>query len=675
MADLLVEVRCEELPARRVREAAAALRDGLAAALEGAGLLPAGSAAAQPLLGTPRRLAAFLPRVSERQPDLRERLWGPPVTAALDREGRPTKAGEGFARNAGVPFADLQRGEKVPGKPPYLYADRVVPGRSAAEVVAEALPAVLASLPFKRTMRWPQSREPFARPVRGLLVLLGSAVVPLRILGVEAGRTTRGHAFLAPREVPLPSADLAAYRDALCEARVVVDWDERVALVKEEVIARWRECGADPSAEPDAGLLEEVTGLVEWPHALTGEFDPAYRALPQAVLVTAMAHHLRFFPAVRPGNERVLRARLYDADFFHRNDRRRPLEAFRPALAGTDFHRGLGTLLDKSERVRAAAVSLSHTVGLSAADAALADRAAFLLKCDLATDVVKEFTELQGVVGADYARADGEAEGVALALEAQYLPAGERLLALAARSPVAAVVSLADRADTLVSFFHLGEEPTGSADPFGLRRAALALLQVLLSTRWPLSPEAVVEPAAAARGMDGAARARLRAFLWNRVEQRARDDGFGDFIETAGERPGSALHEYWERLWALQALSRDPRWRDLVALVERSGNMAEPSQAPLPADLPAEARALAEALDAARPALAGIRDPQAFAAAYLAALGGPVEAMFDRVLVDDPARPDRRAAIRGLLHGVFTLFADRLGDLRRLGSGAKPPRA
>lgn len=711
MADLLVELGTEELPAPRVRPAAEALRDGLAARLVEAGLLAEGVAAAQPVLGTPRRLAAFLPGVRAAQEDREERVWGPPVAAAFDGAGKPTKAGEGFARSSGVALEAMGRGEKVPGKPPYLYADRVVKGRSAAVVVAEALPAVAAALPFRRTMRWPQSGTPFARPVRSLLCLLGGEVVPCSLAGVAAGRTVRGHAFLAPGAIPIPAADLEGYREALREARVVVDFTERLALVREGVAARWRELGADPAAEPDADLLEEVAGLVEWPTALAGAFDARYGDLPTPVLVTSMARHLRFFPVpapggggtvlprfvsvtdrleghspgIRAGNERVLRARLYDADFFFRNDRRRRLEAFRPALEGMDFHRGLGTLLDKSERVRRLAVSLCDTLGLSPEVRAAADRGAFLLKCDLLTEVVKEFPELQGLVGGWYARLDGEPAGAAAAVAGQYLAAGLSLRDAARSDPAAALVGMAERADTLAACFSIGEEPTGSADPFGLRRAALALIEILDAREdWGLSLDAVLEPAAEGRGLDGDARGRLRAFLWTRVEQAARADGFTDFVGCLGVAADRPHVEYGERLRALRGLSEMNIWKDLVALVERTGNMGDraPAGATPPSDLPPEARALEDALAGfmaeldGSPPLAGRRrqDLVRFADAYRNRFGDGVHALFEKVLVDDPAHPDRRAALKDLLHRVFTLFAGRLGDLRLLGSGARPPR-
>ena len=503
MADLLVEIGTEELPARRVREAAAALRDGLAARLAEAGLLDGDVAKAQPVLGTPRRLAAFLPGVEDRQEDRAERLWGPPVSAAFGPDGNPTKAGGGFAKSSGVPLDGMGRGEKVPGKPPYLYADRVVKGRAAVEVIAEALPAVAASLPFRRTMRWPQSDMPFARPIRNLVVLLGGEVVPCHLAGVDAGRATRGHAFLAPGPVEIGVAALDGYRDALRAAKVVVDFEERAASIREQV-KRARAAvpgGTDRWDASDDELLAEVAGLVEWPRALTGSFEARYLELPPELLVTAMAHHLRYFPvldgggmvqarfvsvtdreeshadSIRGGNARVLRARLYDAAFFFRNDRKRALEEFRPALAGVDFHRGLGTLLDKSERVRRIAVSLCDLLRLSAGARERADRAAFLLKCDLVTEVVKEFPELQGLIGAHYAGLDGENIAVAAAVAGQYLPRGEwdRIL----DDKVAAVVSAAEKADSLAAYFSIGEEPTGAADPFGLRRHALGLLRIL----------------------------------------------------------------------------------------------------------------------------------------------------------------------------------------------------
>jgi glycyl-tRNA synthetase beta chain len=687
MADLLVEIGVEELPARRVFAAAEALRDGLRRALAEALLLDPAASPPAPVLGTPRRLSAFVAGVLERQADRPERFWGPPVSAAFDAEGNPTKAAEGFARSAGVSLSALDRGEKVEGKPPYLFCDRVVPGRSAAEVVAEALPAVAASLPFQRTMRWPQSDMAFARPIRRLVVLLGTEVVPCRLAGVEAGRVTRGHRFLAPGEITLPSADLGGYRDALRAAKVIVDWEERTAAIRGQV-ARGRK---------DEDLLAEVTGLVEWPTTLRGSFEVRYLDLPPDLLVTAMAHHLRYFPVLDPGgavmpaflsvtdreesaaasiqagNERVLRARLYDAAFFFRNDRKRPLEEFRPALAGVDFHRGLGTLLDKSERVRRIVASLCGTLGSPEKVRVRADRAAFLLKCDLLTEVVKEFPELQGGIGAHYAGMDGEGPSVAAALAGQYLPRGEWDPVL--DDEVAALVSLAEKADSLAAFFSAGEGPTGSADPFGLRRHALGLLRILGKTEWPLSIEAALAPAIAEWPFDDLTRGLLLEFVWGRAEQVVRAEGFTGFAEAVGVLTGRPFGEYRGRLVALRALSREPAWKDLIALVERTGNMGVRSEAPPPADaLPPEGRAVAEALERARAMAAEEKNPAVFARSYLGFLGTPVNQMFEKVLVEDASEPARREALKHLLFEVHGLFAGRLGDLRQLGSGARPQK-
>jgi glycyl-tRNA synthetase beta chain len=703
MADLLVEIGTEELPARKVRPAAEALRDGLGRALADAGLLDAGAASAQPILGTPRRLAAFLPGVRERQADREEPLWGPPVAAAFGPDGKPTKAGEGFARTAGIPLEGMERREKAPGKPPYLYALKKVPGRAAAEVIAEALPKVLGSLPFARTMRWPQSDLPFARPIRGLVVLLGREVVPVTVAGCAAGRTVRGHRFLAPAGIDLPAASLDGYRDALRGARVLVEIEERTAAIRERVLAARGQEGdpRDGFAAADADLLAEVAGLVEWPRALVGTFDPRHLELPERLLTTCMAHHLRYFPVrdgkgglqpkfvsvtdreeassagIRSGNERVLRARLHDAAFFFANDRKRRLEEFRPALAGVDFHRGLGTLLDKSERVRRIAGSLCETLKVPPAVRAAADRAAFLLKCDLLAEVVKEFPELQGAVGAHYARLDGEDPAAARALECQYLGGGSPdLLRLMKpeEARAAAVAVVADRVDTLAAYFSAGEEPTGSADPFGLRRAALALVAVFEAREWTLTLGEALGAAAREWKLSPEVLGRLRTFVWTRVEQGQRDAGRGDFLEAVAGSPDRPLREYEGRLRALEALSAEPCWRDLVAVVERTGNMGAAGTAS-PADLPPEGRALAEALREFRAGGGAAGDPAAFGRAFAAALGKPVGDLFDAVLVEDPEAPARTAALKHLLHEVHAAFAERLGDLRRLGGGARPPRA
>ncbi len=431
-ADLLVEIGTEELPASRVHDAAKALRDGLAAGLADAGLLDRIVAESQPVLGTPRRLAAFLPGVAERQESREERFWGPPVAAAFGPDGKATKAGEGFARSSGVPLEKMGRGEKVPGKPPYLFADRTVEGRTAAAVIAEILPQVVKALPFKRTMRWPQSTDfAFVRPIRNLVVLLGTKVVNVTLAGVKASQKTRGHRFLSPKTITLKSASVEAYVEVLRENMVLVDWQERRGVVFRSVQDARTSYGADvsqstvpalmESVQEQSSLIPEVCGLVEWPGLVIGGFDGPYLGLPRPVLVTAMTHHLRFFPMVsndkgvlphfisitdrggqdsegiRRGNERVLRARLYDALFFYDNDCKRTLESRRAETGKVDYHRSLGTLLDKSERVVGVANAICDRLPVDQDIRSMVVQAARLLKCDLLTEVVGEFPELQGV--------------------------------------------------------------------------------------------------------------------------------------------------------------------------------------------------------------------------------------------------------------------------------------
>jgi glycyl-tRNA synthetase beta chain len=694
-SSLLIEIRTEELPAAKVRSAAEAFRDGVLRRLRAASLLDDPDAAPGPALGTPRRLAVCVDGVRGRGPGRDERVWGPPVAAAFGADGAPTRAGDGFARTVGVELAAMSRGEKLAGKPPYLFVDRTVPGVALADLMPTLLTEVLREIPFRKSMRWPGSTLEFARPVRALLVLHGTDVIPVAIAGTNSGRAAGGHRFLAPGAIEFDRADSANYVRRLREGRVEVDVAERARRVLAEVEgARGRAGGVVAIDASERELLEEVTGLVEWPTALVGSFDDRYLGLPESVLVTSMAHHLRYFPvrnaagrllprfvsvtdreatssdAIRAGNERVLRARLYDADFFFHRDRRAPLQSFRPRLDGVDYHRGLGTLREKGERVASLAAALGAAAGLSAETLDAAARASFLLKCDLATEVVQEFPELQGIIGASYARMDGEPPSVALALEAQYQP--REMWHASLDDDAAALVSLAEKADALAAYFSIGEEPTGSADPFGLRRHALGLLRILAGKRWPLSVDAVLAPAGAGRSVAPEAQCRLLAFVWARAEQEARHHGLVDFVDAVGSLTHRPFHEYRERLVALLALSREECWKDLVALVERTGNMGAAGTAGA-GGLP-EGEAVAEALRKAREAAANGGDVATFARTFRDLLGAPVAALFDAVLVDDPANPERSAALKALLGDVFALFRDHVGDLRRLGGAARPPR-
>ncbi|MHC4923550.1 MAG: glycine--tRNA ligase subunit beta [Planctomycetota bacterium] len=695
MADLLLELGVEELPATRIRGAVEALRAGLLESLAEAGLVDNFREGDHQILATPRRLAVSLSGVSEHQADREERVWGPPVRAAFDGDGNPTKAGSGFAASVGMDLDDLQRGEKVPGKPEYLFADRTVAGRSAAEILADALPEVLKRLPFRRTMRWPQSDLVFARPIRRLVFLLDEDVIPCTLAGCEAGRETAGHAFLDNSPRTLAGADRAAYIETLREGKVIVDMEERRTAIADLVRdARTGAGGVAGESSEDDSLVEEVAGLVEWPHAVVGSFEERYLELPDPVLVTSMAHHLRYFPVrgedgrlanrfvsitdredgagdgIRRGNERVLRARLYDAAFFFENDRKGSLEDFRPRLDGVQFHRGLGSLLEKSDHVGVAVAALADRLGLDKATRKSALRAAHLLKCDLLSEMVGEFPELQGVMGREYTDLASEPASVGLALEGQYLPRGTWDEVL--DDDAAALVSLAEKADSLAGYFSIGAEPSGSADPYGLRRHALGLLRILAKKEWPLSLEDAVAPALQARDIDPEVAPRLHAFLWARAEQEARSHGFVDFVDVVGAMTDRPYHEYRLRLTALRELSASDGWKDLCSLVERTGNMGRDTGDVDRDVLPEEAVIVLDAVETLDRDETG--NLVEFATAYGKALSDPVEDLFEKVLVDDPEAPERSASLKQLLFRVYSLFRDPLGDLRRLGSGAKPAK-
>lgn len=489
--DLLFEIGTEEIPAKFLARALDELPRLAAARLDEARLAHAGIRA----LGTPRRIALEVRGLAERQPDLRERVVGPPATAAFDKAGAPTKAAIGFAQKNGVDPASLERAEVEGKKGLYVVATRHVEGKPAAEVLPALLEAVLAAIPWPKSMRWGWGEAAFVRPVHWLVALLGDQVLPVAWGGLSAGRTSRGHRFLAPGPVEL--ARSSDYVEALRRAFVIVDPGARRDTIAAELRRIEGEVGL--TVRPDDALLAEVTNLVEYPVAVSGRFDPAYLEVPEEVIVTAMRTHQRYFAladaagrlapgfvtiagtitrdaqVVAAGNERVLAARLSDAQFFFREDRKRPLEGWARTLDEVVFQARLGTVGQKIQRIVANARAIAAAVG---EDEATVARAAALAKADLATGVVGEFPELQGVMGSHYARLGGEPEPVWRAIEDHYRPRGagdER-----PRTTVGAIVGIADRIDTIVGCFAVDLEPTGSADPFGLRRAAIAILSMML---------------------------------------------------------------------------------------------------------------------------------------------------------------------------------------------------
>ncbi len=680
--DLLLEVGTEELPPRALHRLATALRDAVAEGLAQARLAHRDLR----LFATPRRLAVLVEALAPRQPDEQVERRGPALSAAFDDEGCPTRAAQGFARSCGVAVEDLDRLETDKGA--WLVYRALRKGRTTPELVPEILARALEDLPVPRRMRWGELDEPFVRPVHWIVALYGDQVVPLTLFGIAAGRKTRGHRFHHPGPIVLPEP--AAYEVLLeTEGRVLADFERRRTAVKELAEAAAREAGGHAVVDPE--LLDEVTAMVEWPVPVVGAFDERFLEVPPEVLIVTMKTHQKYFHVVddrrrllarfvtmsniasrepdrvREGNERVVRPRLADAEFFWNQDRKRTLASRLPELEQVVFQHKLGSMLDKTRRITALARDLAAVTG---ADPGLAQRAAELCKCDLRTEMVGEFPELQGTMGRYYAVHDGEPEEVACAIEEHYRPrfAGDGL----PETPAGRAVALADRLDTLAGIFAAGLAPTGDKDPYALRRAALGVVRIVLEAgldldlrRW-LETAAALQPEAVDAGarVDEVAdfvRERLRGHLH---EQGVRPDTFGAVAAVAPHRP----LDLQRRALAVESFRRLPEAEALAAANKRITNIlkkagAAPPDRVDPARLEEDAeRALHERLAALR----GTVQEKVAAADYLGALEalaglrGPVDAFFDRVMVmaEDPALRANRLALLAALRELFLQVAD-----------------
>ncbi len=493
MNELLFEIGTEEIPAGYIRPALAYLEQ--AAGKHFARLDLAHGRIRT--MGTPRRLALVVDDLQDRQPDKVVEHKGPSKKAGLDSSGNPTKAAVGFAGSRGIAVEDLKVVETPKGE--YLVAVEDVRGCAARELLPDVLRDLVLAMPFPKSMRWGRGSITFARPIQWLLALYGGEVVPFSLEEISSGRTTLGHRFMAPEPVAVTGFD--QYLDALKENRVVVDQEERRQMVLATVKKAVREYGNHPGAEPvlDQRLVDTVTNLVEIPWGVCGSFDSKFLELPREVLVTSMREHQKYFPVVGPdgkllplfvavnntridelalavsGHQRVLRARLEDALFFFREDKKKALGDRQQDLAGIVFQDRLGSMLDKAQRIAALSkIIAADIVPQSCEDAG---RASMLAKCDLLTEMVGEFPSLQGIMGREYALLDGEKQEVAQAIYEHYKPvrAGGELPA----GMLGATVGMADRADTLAGCFAIGEKPTGTTDPFGLRRLTLGLLHII----------------------------------------------------------------------------------------------------------------------------------------------------------------------------------------------------
>lgn len=498
--DLLLEIGCEELPASFVEAALRALPT-IAEKIFAELRLAHGSVRA---LGTPRRLALLISDLATEQPDLAAELVGPPVRAAF-KDGAPTRAAVAFAEKVGVPVEELRRVETPKGE--YLVGLKRESGRPTTELLGAALEAIIAAIPFRKSMRWGAGDVAFGRPIQWLVALFGEQALEVHYAGVTSGRATRGHRFLAPE--PLPIQSPAAYVDALRGAHVLVDPTERAKVMEERLHAAAKELGG--VLIEDAFLVGENLSLVEEPHVIAGGYEETFLALPERVILEVARGHQRYFGVrgvgaeegkllprylsvvntaehpenIRRGNDRVMRARLADARFFYEEDLKLPLVQRRDKLAGVVFQKRLGTMLAKAERIEALATKLGRTLGLSAPTLEAAALGASLAKCDLTTLMVGEFPELQGEMGRAYAIEQGTSADAADVIRDHYLPKG----AADATAPTdaAALVSMADALDTVVGCFAIGLSPTGAADPYALRRAAIGVLRTVLDRGYDLS--------------------------------------------------------------------------------------------------------------------------------------------------------------------------------------------
>jgi glycyl-tRNA synthetase beta chain len=677
MADLVFEIGTEELPASFQRPALEWGENALRKELEAVGL----NVGAVKAYATPRRLAWIATGLPEKSADVRKTLQGPPAKSAF-QDGKPTKVAEGFAKKAGVPVEALKvENDRV-------VVDQLVKGTSSAEALPAILTRLVAGIPFRKSMRWGKGSAAFARPVHWIGATLDGSPLEVAFADVKSAPTTRGHRFASQGQLPLPSAQ--QYVAALREAHVLADHDERKQAVWREVERAAKEAGGE--ALPDEDLLETVTGLVEEPSGVYGKFEASFLELPPEVLVSEMRGHQKYFavrdpqtkkllpafvavsntkvgdPAVsRRGYERVLRARLSDGKFFFDEDKKHALAARNERLSRTVYLQGLGSQLDRVQRIGALGFWLQSKLGVGST--AAIQQAATVLKSDLATGMVGEFPDLQGVMGREYAKAEGLPTEVADAIFEHYLPRGaeDKL----PEGDLGALLGLADRLDQLAGIFGIGKEPSGTADPYGLRRAALGIIRVLLHKKWRVDLREAVREAVSAFPK---ARPETAERVWQFLLGRLQSYWSGDYntfeIQMALGRPSGDLLDLESRLEALRKLRGSKelpaaaaafkRIENILAQAREKGLQATGFHANLLTD-DAE-RALADTLESARGqvahAIASGNHTSAFE--QLAGLSAPLARFFDDVMVmaPDTRVRDNRLALLRQLHELFAPLAD-----------------
>ena len=675
--DFLVELGTEELPPKALNTLAEAFLAGIEKGLQSAGL----NFTAKKVYAAPRRLAVLLTQLDTQQPDRSINIDGPPRQAAFDAEGNPTQAALGFAKKCGVDLSEIDQSG------PKLRFSQVIVGKPTASLLPTIVEDSLNDLPIPKRMRWGARKEEFVRPTQWLVMLLGDDVVDCTILAQKAGRDSRGHRFHHPENVRISAP--ANYLEDLRKAYVLADFYERRELISKRVaeLATMQE----GTAIVPPSLLDEVTSLVEWPVPLVCSFEERFLDVPQEALITTMQDNQKYFclldvdgkllprfitvanieskdaQQIISGNEKVVRPRLTDAEFFFKQDKKQTLESFNLRLQNVVFQAQLGSVYDKAERVSKLAAFIAPRIG---GDAPRAARAGLLSKCDLATEMVGEFPEMQGIAGYYYALNDGEPEDVALALNEQYMPRGA-----GAELPgtlTGAAVAIADKLDTLVGIFGIGMLPTGSKDPYALRRAALGILRILIDKKLDLDLTEAVNFAVTAFGakIKSAGLAdQVLEFIFDRLRARYEDEGVdvATYLSVRALQPTSAL-DFDQRVQAVQAFRQLPEAAALAAVNKRVSNLLSKVDGKVSTHVEAKFfdnasefslySAIQKADEAVQPMAAARQYNEALT--RLAALREPVDAFFEAVMInaEDANVRANRYALLARLRGLFLGVAD-----------------
>lgn len=677
MKPLLLEIGIEEIPSGFIPQGIESLKNRLIKLFNDASI-DFGNIFE---FATPRRLAIYIENVSERQEDRKTEVIGPPEKIAFDEKGKPTKAALGFAKSQHVDIKNLKAIRTVRGN--YIAAVIEEKGKETKDILADSLPKLITSLQFPKTMRWDNNTLRFARPIRWITALLGAEIIPFKLGGLKNSNTTKGHRFMSPG--PLQIKDPSTYAALLSNNFVIADFKERRKIILEQI--KKIESGANCKVHEDNELLDTVTFLVEYPTVILGSFGAEYLSLPRELLITAMKSHQKYFSVedkngnllphfmlvsntkqenndiVRKGAERVLRARLEDARFYYNGDQKKPLWDYIEKLKEVTFQEKLGSLYEKTERIAFLCSFLADTLNLPAKEKIL--RASMLSKADLVAGIVREFPELQGYMGMIYARNSGEDEEVASAIYEHYMPrfSGDALPS----NEISTIISLADKMDNIVAFFLIGLIPTGSEDPFALRRQAMGVINILQSRDYPLPIDFLIDKAL--QGVESYPPARSQInnkvlrFFEQRLEGMLLDEGYShDLINTVLSTGNWNVKDIKNRINTLSAMRENPEFPELLTAAKRIYNILgiDMKAGELKENLltEPEEKELYSALLDVRERLTDTSFNVLFE------LKDPINLFFDKVLVMDK-NPEIRENRLALLLSIKKIF-DSLGNFSKI---------